>query len=142
MGMKKVSKWGRGTEAERRWESRYWLGMGKEDWSWDREGARKEVGQRPSWEQEDEGSKRKEGQASVTNAVQLLLVSDASSQVRQFCISTQLLQRHAAERMVVQIHPDDPSDRGINRPEMRMHTLYESAHFKLIGQWGKDEHLL
>lgn len=24
------------------------LGMGKEDWSWDREGARKEVGQRPS----------------------------------------------------------------------------------------------
>lgn len=77
------------------------LGMGKEDWSWDREGARKEVGQRPSWEQEDEGSKRKEGQASVPNAVQLLLVSDASSQVRQFCISTQLLQRHAAERMVV-----------------------------------------
>lgn len=77
------------------------LGMGKEDRSWDREGARKEVGQRPSWEQEDEGSKRKEGQASVPNAVQLLLVSDASSQVRQFCISTQLLQRHAAERMVV-----------------------------------------
>lgn len=34
------------------------LGMGKKDRSWDRERERKEVGQRPSWEQEDEGSKR------------------------------------------------------------------------------------
>lgn len=77
------------------------LGMGKEERSWDREGERKEVGQRPSREQEDEGSKREERETSVTHALQLFLVSDAPSQVRQFCISTQLLQRHTPQRMAV-----------------------------------------
>lgn len=80
------------------------LGMGEEDRSWDREGEGEEVGQRPSREQEDEGSNREEREASVTDALQLFLVSDAPSQDRQFCISTQLPQRHAAERMVVDRH--------------------------------------
>lgn len=77
------------------------LGMGEEDRSWGREGEREEVGQRPRREQEDEGSDRENREASVTNALQLPLVSDAPPQVGQLCISAQLLQRHAAERMAV-----------------------------------------
>lgn len=42
------------------------LGMGEEDQCWDRE-------------QEDEGSKREERKATVTDALQLFLVSDAPS---------------------------------------------------------------
>lgn len=77
------------------------LGMGEEDCSRDREGEREEVGQRPSREQEDKGSAGEDGQASVSDALQLFLVSDAPSQVGQLCVSAQLLQRHTAQRMVV-----------------------------------------
>lgn len=95
---------GRGAEqalADSRWGRGKGLGMGKENRSWDREGEREEVGQRPGREQEDEGSEGQEGEASVTHALQFLLVPDAPSQVRRLCIPAQLLQRHAAQRMAV-----------------------------------------
>lgn len=90
----------RGGERER-------MGVGEEDRSGDRERERKEVGQGPGREQEDEGSKGGEREASVTHALQLFLVSDAPSQVRQLCISTQLLQRHTAPRLAVDTHTRD-----------------------------------
>lgn len=80
------------------------MGMGEEDWSCNREGERKEVGQRPSWEQEDEECTREEREAPVPDALQLFLVFDASSQVRQLCISTHLLQRNPTQRVVVGTH--------------------------------------
>lgn len=56
--------------------------MGAQDCGWDRERAREEVRQGPRGEQEGERRERQERQTSIADALQLLLVSDAPSQVR------------------------------------------------------------
>lgn len=79
--------------------------MGEENQRRNGAGEGQEVGQGPGWQQEGGGGGGRrggqEGEAGVADALRLLLVADAPWQDGQLCISAQLLQRHAAQRVAV-----------------------------------------
>lgn len=95
-GAKKASKRGRGAERER----------GK-SWGWARKTVERERGRRwardPAGGQErrEERRGRAERQTPVADALQLLLVSDAPSQVEHLHIPPQLWHRPTAQRVAV-----------------------------------------
>lgn len=77
------------------------LGVGEENQRRDGAGEGQEVGHGLGWQQEDGGGSGQKGEAAVADALRLLLVADAPSQVGQLRVSTQLLQGHAAKRVAV-----------------------------------------